>query len=61
MKQRHTAKRIFQRLRDEHGFVGGYPTAVGVAWPTIRCLLRSRRCTVENRSESHGFSGCARE
>ena len=24
MKQRHTAKRIFERLRDEHGFDGGY-------------------------------------
>ena len=23
-KQRHTAKRMFERLRDEHGFVGGY-------------------------------------
>ena len=23
-KQRHTAKRIFERLRDEHGFDGGY-------------------------------------
>jgi transposase len=23
-KQRHTAKRIWQRLRDEHGFTGGY-------------------------------------
>ena len=23
-KQRHTAKRIFERLRDEHGFGGGY-------------------------------------
>jgi transposase len=23
-KQRHTAKRIFERLRDEHGFSGGY-------------------------------------
>ncbi len=23
-KQRHTAKRIFDRLRDEHGFAGGY-------------------------------------
>jgi hypothetical protein len=21
-KQRHTAKRIFERLRDEHGFIG---------------------------------------
>jgi len=26
-KQRHTAKRIFERLRDEHGYAGGY-TAV---------------------------------
>jgi len=23
-KQRHTAKRVFDRLRTEHGFVGGY-------------------------------------
>ena len=23
-KQRHTAKRIFERLRDEHGYTGGY-------------------------------------
>ena len=27
-KQRHTAHRIFERLRDEHGFTGGY-TIVG--------------------------------
>jgi transposase len=25
-KQRHTAKRIFERLRDEHGYEGGYTT-----------------------------------
>jgi len=25
-KQRHTAKRIFERLRDEHEFRGGYTT-----------------------------------
>ena len=24
VKQRHTVKRIFERLRDEHGFAGGY-------------------------------------
>jgi transposase len=23
-KQRHTAKRIFERLREEHSFTGGY-------------------------------------
>lgn len=26
-KQRHTAKRVFERLRAEHGFSGGYSTA----------------------------------
>jgi len=25
-KQRHTAKRVFERLRDEHGFKGSYTT-----------------------------------
>jgi transposase len=25
-KQRHTAKRVFERLHDEHGFAGGYTT-----------------------------------
>jgi transposase len=25
-KQRHTAKRVWRRLRDEHGFTGGYST-----------------------------------
>ena len=24
VKQRHTSKRIFERLKDEHGFTGGY-------------------------------------
>ncbi len=24
VKQRHTAKRIFERLKEEHGFTGGY-------------------------------------
>ena len=28
-KQRHTAKRIFERLRDEHGFTGGYTIVKG--------------------------------
>ncbi len=28
-KQRHTAKRIFERLRDEHGFGGGYTIVKG--------------------------------
>ena len=27
VKQRHTAKRMFERLRDEHGYGGGYTLA----------------------------------
>jgi transposase len=43
-KQRHTAKRVFDRLRDEHGFTGGY-TIVKVTWAISsagdgRCLSR---------------------
>ena len=33
-KQRHTAHRILERLRDEHGFSGGY---------TIMNYVRARR------------------
>lgn len=36
-KQRHTAKRIFERLRDEYGFGGGYTT--------IKDYVRSHRRT----------------
>ena len=38
-KQRHTAKRIFERLRIEHGFSGGYT----VVKDYVR-LARSKRC-----------------
>jgi transposase len=34
-KQRHTARRIYQRLRDEHGFSGGEPT--------VRAWVRTHR------------------
>jgi transposase len=34
-KQRHTAHRIYERLRDEHGFAGGEST--------VRAFVRSRR------------------
>jgi transposase len=30
-KQRHTAKRVFERLRDEHGFTCGYLPRANVA------------------------------
>ena len=41
-KQRHTAKRIFDRLREEHGFAGGY-TIVKDYVRTAR--LRDGRCS----------------
>ena len=36
-KQRHTAQRIFERLRDEHGFAGGYTI--------VKEYVRDRRLT----------------
>jgi transposase len=43
VKQRHTAKRIFERLRDEHGFAGGYT----VVKDHVRlCRARSRETFV---------------
>jgi transposase len=38
-KQRHTAKRIWQRLRDEHGFAGGYTT--------VKDYVRERRARAQ--------------
>ena len=38
-KQRHTAKRVFDRLRDEHGFTGGYT----IVKDYVRDQLRRRR------------------
>src|SRR3990172_2628227 len=35
-KQRHTAKRIYQRLREEHGFGGGY--SIGKDYVRLRKL-----------------------
>ena len=35
-KQQHTAKRIFERLRDEHGFTGGYTI--------VKDYVREHRC-----------------
>ena len=37
-KQRHTAQRIFQRLRDEHGFGGQYTIALRARGVKIRSL-----------------------
>src|SRR5262245_26360220 len=51
-KQQHTAKRIFERLRDEHGFTGGitivkeYVAGCGRAellwrWPVLQTMCRN--------------------
>src|SRR5213079_1814167 len=39
-KQRHTAKRLFERLRDEHGYRGGI-TIVGIT--IVRNYVRAHR------------------
>ena len=39
VKQRHTAQRIFERLRDEHGYTGGYTVVKDYVRPT-RLRLR---------------------
>ena len=40
-KQRHTVRRIFERLRDERGFDGGYTT---VRWGGCRPPRTASRC-----------------
>ena len=51
-KQRHTAKRIFERLRDEHGFTGGYTI--------VRTFGTISRIYMENFLYS-GATGCESE
>ena len=50
-KQRHTAKRIFERLRDEHGFDGGYTTVKDYVRENRRQTLASL-LTSANRSRT---------
>ena len=53
-KQRHTAHRIWQRLRDEHGFLGGYTSVKEAvrAWKAGRrkssCRCRIRRARLRS-------------
>ncbi len=62
-KQRHTAKRIFERLRIEHGFLGGYTGVkdyvrlaetrsrevfVPLAHPTAQAVLSRLRAAMTN-------------
>jgi len=36
-KQRHTSKRVFERLRDEYGFTGGMTPATSARGGSFRC------------------------
>ena len=45
-KQRHTAKRIYERLRDEHGFPGKYTNRQGLRPGTPSSDPRDVRTTV---------------
>ena len=49
-KQRHTAKRIFERLREEHGFTGGYTI--------VKDYVRSAE--LHSRGDVHSSDPCAR-
>ncbi len=51
-KQRHTAKRIFERLRDEHGFAGGQTI--------VKDYVRDRRRALSNKPEP-ACEGCRSE
>ena len=39
-KQRHTAKRVLDRLRDEHGFTGGYTIIKRGFWAPVQLNCR---------------------
>ena len=47
-KQRHTSKRIFERLRDEHGYAGGITIVKDYV---LACRLRQREVFVPLRHE----------
>ncbi len=43
-KQRHTAKRIYERLRDEHGFSGGITIVTDYKLGDVRYRMSVHRC-----------------
>ena len=53
-KQRHTARRIYDRLRDEHGFLGKYTI--------VKDYVRERRRQTREMfvPSSHFWAGCPR-
>ena len=56
-KQRHTAKRIFERLRDEHGFDGQYTIVKDYVRTCLRSLQYVKlRLLLEGVIMSHSYS-----
>ena len=45
-KQRHTAVRIFERLRDEHGYTGGLTLSAGVRGDVAAVVVECRETDV---------------
>jgi transposase len=52
-KQRHTSKRIFERLRDEHGFVGGITIVKDYVFAARRRHRESSRNSTKTRPCTH--------
>ena len=50
-KQRHTAKRIFERLRDEHGFQGQYTI--------VKDYVRERRRQIRENFVPSSYTPCS--
>ena len=57
-KQRHTAKRIFERLRDEHGFTGGQTIVKDYVRERRRRLPDGRRQRTRSFSELQSHYLC---
>ena len=51
-KQRHTAQNIFDRLRDEHGFIGGY----AIVKDNVRARRQSTREALAARNHPPGHA-----
>jgi transposase len=54
-KQRHTAKRIFERLKEEHGFTGGYTIVKDYVRVCRRRCLSIRASSFKNRRHRFEF------
>lgn len=56
-KQRHTAKRIWERLQAEHGFTGGYAPTSRTSWQHTTSPDGSRRSVASRPTNTSARSG----